>query len=240
MSGRLPGHPSGPGVRCERFWSVCWTSERTPRLDARLSGQATGRHRVDTLNGRPGRDRPRRGRDPAPVRVRPMPPPGGTARGGWAACGRSTLPPGTGRVVPSSTGRAFRPSRGDARRAGALSRWPVSAWAVRGAAGWRHYRRQGAHVGARQAPAALVLGRRECRPQRPTSGLLGRVRAHTSGHLGRRGGTPRVDGWPGGRDGRPERRRVSIAPDTRMDTRVDTLGRPQAPAWGGRGLLLEG
>ena len=65
-----------------------------------------------------GRNRPRRGRDPAPGRVRPMPSPGGnttrpdrrrrqghsssaaarrragTARGARAACGRSTLTPG--------------------------------------------------------------------------------------------------------------------------------------------------
>ncbi len=30
---------------------------------------------------------------------------------GWAACGRSTLTPGTGRVVPSPPDRAFRPTR---------------------------------------------------------------------------------------------------------------------------------
>jgi GAF domain-containing protein len=59
--------------------------------------------------GRARGDRPRRGRDPAPGRVRPMPAPGG----------RSTLT-GVGPDGPEDTGRAFRPPRSGTRRARAL------------------------------------------------------------------------------------------------------------------------
>jgi hypothetical protein len=161
-------------------------------------------------------------------------------------------------VVPSSTGRAFRPSRGDARRAGALPHRLASAddqpprtpaqsrrgallvGATIGARGCRRRRAAGA-CGAGPGATSAV---RSAGPAR----LLGRVRAHasghpewTGGHLGAHADASRWtwvswdgrSGWKGGRDRRPERRRVSIAPDTR----VDTLGRSQAPAWNGRGLL---
>jgi hypothetical protein len=98
---------------------------RVREIAAERSGEPSGISlRIARRRGSEGLNRPRRGRDPAPGRVRPMPSPGGNTtrpdkrrpqgrsssaadagqlgrpEGQLAACGRSTLTPGSGRMVP--------------------------------------------------------------------------------------------------------------------------------------------
>jgi hypothetical protein len=101
--------------------------------------------RIARRRGSEGLNRPRRGRDPAPGRVRPMPSPGGntTRPDRRRRQGRTSSPPApaswdgqaadrrlrglqldprVGPDGPSATGRAFRPPRRGTRRARALPR----------------------------------------------------------------------------------------------------------------------